>query len=229
MQIWWTRENFPWYPTLARPKEYALTKLTEVRISAEVGFPSSHLTFLHGLTDFPALKKLVLGQFMTHHMDWEGLFDKLRDTGKYRIDLDVLWLMNPLQDNNADEWTHPPYARYGNNATTLAAARGAAKEVRVIHEAFPWDDGVIKGVGKLGGNWGKGEVFGIQVLTCLKSKMRLRSGRCTHGLKRVVPTKMKGSSAQSNLYTMTVQPKEWPSIVRPCVDTHSQSSPSSKR
>jgi hypothetical protein len=150
MQIWWTRENFPWYPTLARPKEYALTKLTEVRISAEVGFPSSHLTFLHGLTDFPALKKLVLGQFMTHHMDWEGLFNKLRDTGKYRIDLDVLWLMNPLQDNNADEWTHPPYARYGNDATTLAAARGAAKEVRVIHEAFPWDDGVIKGVGKLG-------------------------------------------------------------------------------
>jgi hypothetical protein len=150
MDIWWTRDDFPWFPTLARPKEYALTKLTELRLAIEVGFCNTHSTFLDGLTDFPALKKLVLGQFMTFHMDWKSFLDNLGETNEWRIDLDVLWLLNPLQDDNAEEWTHPPYARYGNDATTLAAARGAAKEVRIIHKAFPWDDGVIKGVERLG-------------------------------------------------------------------------------
>jgi hypothetical protein len=137
------------------------TKLTEVRLLTDTSFYIDGDMLLMGLADFPALKRLALGHFMMRDRTWVDLFAGLLDVWRWKIELDALWLLNPMI-NSILPWNtppEPPYRRYDNHDVARETAKGAAKEVRIIHLPFPWGEGpVVAGLGR-GYDFPRFEVF----------------------------------------------------------------------
>jgi len=147
-----------WIPEEWRhPDEKPPLKLTEVRLIGDTDTLFDSRQLLSGLHRFPALKKLALAHVQMRQLPWPMFFDDLRNTAKWKVYLDTLWLLNPTTCEAT--WPVGPYVRFMDEK----AAVGAAKEVKIVHTPWPWgksgsEEDVMPGQGR-GSVYERFEVF----------------------------------------------------------------------
>jgi hypothetical protein len=119
-------------------------KLTEVRLLGDTSIYTHTALLLRGVMEFPNSKKLALAHFMLSFPAWPAFFADLTQTEALGVDLDVLWLLSPMEDASVSagtSWTRLRHEQY-----TLGAA---ARDVRILQRSFPWyDEQITMGVGR---------------------------------------------------------------------------------
>jgi hypothetical protein len=129
------------------------SKLTEIWLLTDTSFYIDNSMLHMGLAKFPALKKLALKYFTLSDGTWVVLLLGLRNSERWKVELDVWWLLNPMISTilptSRGTSPEPPYRRYDDDNVARETAKGAAKEGNIVHLPFSWGEGpVIAGIGR---------------------------------------------------------------------------------